>query len=125
MTETRIRWEDNERRWDDSGSILGYVGTRSEWMFQIGEANDDADDEELMLTVAFPGTHQAASIGSGVSPLGLKAEAERWLEESTASIGAVFPGAHCSECGFTVPRHDHDKSCSHYRDTAAPGAGKD
>lgn len=92
MTETaRIRWEDNERRWDDNGTILGYVGTRSEWLFAICEANDDADDEELVLTVAFPGTHQAGSIGTGVSPVDLKAEAERWLTGFVTSLGATFP----------------------------------
>ena len=80
MTE-RIRWEDNEARWDDNGSILGHVGTRGEWLFQIAEANDDPGDEELALYVTLPGTHKARHIGTGISPLELKAEAERWLEE--------------------------------------------
>lgn len=115
----RIRWHD-----EPSGGMAactGSVGTLNPAMFHIWRP--DAHCAEWQLTTRLHDMEQKHCYGG--DPEELKAEAERWLEEFTASIGAVFPGAHCSECGFTVPRHDHDKSCSHYRDPAAPEAGKD
>lgn len=96
MTETpgRIRWEDNERRWDDGGSILGRAGTREDWLFQITQANNDPDDEALALMLQLPGAdHRASEITQGGSPEALKAKAEEWLEEFVSSLGAVFGDA--------------------------------
>ena len=89
----RIRWEDNEHRWDDGGCMLGYAGTRKDWLFQIFEATDDADDETLALTFSLSGV-SAVEIAQGDSTEKLKAEAEKWLEEFASSLGAVFPGGH-------------------------------
>ena len=109
----RIRWEDNEHRWDDGGSILGHVGTFDGWLFQIAQASSDPGDEALALMLQLPGV-SVAEISQGGNPEAIKAEAERWLSGFVASLGAIFPEGECPECGFRPPTHTHDKNCSRY-----------
>jgi hypothetical protein len=98
MTE-RIHWK-GERR-----TFTGCIGETE--LFQIWGSGDG---DRWMLMSSLPGTlgeHPEAP-----APDTLKAEAEKWLERFVVSLGAIFPGEHCDECGFTAPWHDHDKNCS-------------
>ena len=74
----RIRWEYTE------GGMNGYVGTLAPPPFTIHCAN--LSYAEWMLTAKLPGD---AVPGNDLDAL--KAEAERWLEEFAASIGAAYP----------------------------------
>jgi hypothetical protein len=84
MTAARIRWEQSEY----GGSLLGYAGTFDGWLFQIFKASDDIDDGTQALMATLPGA--LGDYRYKIDLDELKAEAERWLEEFTASIGAVF-----------------------------------
>jgi hypothetical protein len=84
-----IHWEDNEARWDDNGSLLGYAGTFGGWLFQIFKASEDADDSTLALMSQLPGTLGDYRHSEDVATL--KAEAECWLAEFVSSLGASFP----------------------------------
>ena len=119
MTTTRIRWEDART------GTLGYIGTMTAPAFRIRWIV--SDDRGWTLTTYLPlmihGKRDRAD-----DPDELKAEAERWLEEFVAALGATFPDApyvdpDCEECGFGLPRHD--KNCSHYPATPAPMAGEE
>jgi hypothetical protein len=84
---SRIRWHEET----DPPGFTGYVGTVSDFLFR---AYDPAGSEtEHMLTAYMPGYTTRGSYGT---PDEVKAEAETWLTEFTASLGAVFPavGAH-------------------------------
>lgn len=86
MTETRIRWEPNGR---DTG-WCGFVGTMKPWAFQIWHAGTPGNpwrlDSALLGQFGYHVDHP--------DPDALKRHAGRWLEEFTASLGAVFPGGH-------------------------------
>ena len=99
----RIRWEDQP----EPGGSIGYVGTLPGRAFTIWPPL--AKDEEWLLACALSDMAAKRCFGSG--PDELKAEAERWLEQFVASLGAVFPpepaaDPDCQECGFGLPRHD-------------------
>jgi hypothetical protein len=86
MTETkRIRWEPTV----EGDSLIGYVGTLEPDIFLIWHAN--AGPGEWRLTSHLPGQHEY-HLYRDVAGI-LKAEAERWLEEFAASLGAMFPDA--------------------------------
>ena len=76
----RVRWEDTKY-----GGLVGYVGTLETWVFQI--QRPVLAGERWVLTATFPG---ALNDVRGGTPDDLKAEAERWLEQFTASLGASF-----------------------------------
>jgi hypothetical protein len=63
----------------------GYVGTLEPLVFQIWRPSISS---EWTLTARLPGCGDKAVYGGG--PDELKAEAERWLEEFVASLGASF-----------------------------------
>ncbi len=80
----RIRWEETPL-----GSLAGHVGTIDGSLFSIWIPPQATG--EWVLTSELPGTEGRRCYGD--EPEGLKAEAERWLEEFAASLGVVFPGA--------------------------------
>jgi hypothetical protein len=80
-TTTRIRWEPTEH-----GGFIGHVGTLDPWVLQIWRPDDSG---VLRLDSTLPG--QFGCHVENTDPKPLKAEAERWLEEFVASLGAVFP----------------------------------
>ena len=86
MTETtgtkRIRWEPTEY-----GGFAGYVGTLVPWAFQIYQPTPR--DDQWRLQAQLPGA--LGYVADPDDPEKLKAEAERWLAEFAASLGAVFP----------------------------------
>jgi len=90
MTETRIRWQDDHD--SETGAAVGYVGAVASYVFKIWPPEDD-DAEEWMLATALPG--MAFKRADDADPEKLKAEAERWLEEFVASLGAIFPDQFC------------------------------
>lgn len=78
----RIRWHETE-----TGDLIGYAGSAGDWLFRAFQTDHTID--EWCVFTQFPGC-----IGENRTRCGLdemKAEAERWLEEFAASIGAVFP----------------------------------
>lgn len=86
----RIRWED-----DGNGGFEGYAGTFDRYLFAVWRSSGDSGDiiiGEWMLVTQLPrllGTRTPHGNDLAV----VQAEAERWLAEFVASIGAVFPGA--------------------------------
>jgi len=126
MSETHIRWTAID------GTVVswfGYVGTVKAPPFQIlhpvaREAGRHRFDE-WALCCTFLGEEGEPRYGGTdpEAPDRLKAEAERWLAEFVASLGAVFGDAvaadsGCGECGFGLPRHR--RKCSHYREPIPP-----
>ena len=85
MTETRIRWSDDPAVC--FVACIGSVGTVDPAVFQIFAPDRMA--VEWILTTSLPGMEDKRHYGDSADEL--KAEAERWLEEFTASLGAVFP----------------------------------
>lgn len=88
MTETtRIRWEDKTPASGDVYNVasIGYVGTVEESAFII-YTPDEAHAGWLLSVRLTPGSR----FFYGASQDELKDRAERWLEEFTASLGAVF-----------------------------------
>jgi hypothetical protein len=79
---TRLRWEPGE-----DGILFGYSGTLKPWVFAI--CPPGSPGEFWMISTAFP-LGQPRYVGSEKEA---RAAAERWLEEFTASLGAVFPDA--------------------------------
>jgi hypothetical protein len=90
MTEptAHIRWEQETPQ-----DINGYVGTMDVPMFQLWRTPCDYGDVLIGDWVLSSGVPKLAThrLHSSRDVDALKAEAERWLEEFTASIGAVFP----------------------------------
>jgi len=84
MTE-RIRWEPLL-----GGNFDGYVGTMTSPMFEVFSVN--------MVQPWVVRSDLLAGYSTGTHPDDLKAEAERWLEEFVASIGAIFPTPELPEC---------------------------
>jgi hypothetical protein len=90
----RIRWERNDDGSRVTPAHKGYVGTIGEAQFFIFEPDDR--DPWWILTSSLPGlpgAGQAERRAYGDDTDKLKAEAERWLERFTASLGAIFPEA--------------------------------
>ena len=91
MTGTRIRWDDGSQSHEYATSV-GYVGpSRWNWYaFGIYAETDGpvAGLRTHFLTSALPGQARLRRFGH---PDDLKAEAERWLSEFVAALGAVFP----------------------------------
>lgn len=85
-TTPRIRWEPTE-----FGGWTGYVGTVKAPLFSLRRRRI-----AWVLTAAIPGTSYRIIRDDAKHPLPpvteLKEQAERWLEEFVASLGAVFPG---------------------------------
>ena len=109
MTE-RIRWEPNDDGSRVTAAYEGYIGTIGEPLFFIFEP--DARDPWWIMTSSLPGlpgAGQAERREHGDDTDKLRAEAERWLMEFAASLGAVFPPgpvvSRC-ECGG-VASHRH------------------
>jgi hypothetical protein len=75
----RIRWTDEPR------TSTGYVGEIEPHVFQIWGSSDGM---RWMLLSSLPGTVSKQFEGTDLAEL--KAEAERWLEQFAASLGAVF-----------------------------------
>jgi hypothetical protein len=87
MTETkRIRWEEEAGR---GYELVGYVGTLEQWVFRAWESRGAGWTLEAQLpdVPSPPGVLLRDTLDE------LKAEAERWLEDFTSSLGAVFPDA--------------------------------
>ena len=81
MTETpRIRWEETE-----AGILAGYVGTVGPALFFTWQPPQR--DPLWVLTTDLPG--MAAERRYKDNPEELKAEAEQWLSEFVASLGAL------------------------------------
>lgn len=81
MTDTtRLRWEPGE-----DGILFGYCGTLKPWVFAI--CPPGSPGEFWMISTSFP-LGQPRYVGSEKEA---RKAAERWLEEFTASLGAVFP----------------------------------
>jgi hypothetical protein len=78
----RIRWEAIEY-----GGFAGLVGPLETQLFQIWQPDDRCT--EWQLTTAFIGAGGGPI--QGPDPDVLKAEAESWLKQFVASLGAVFP----------------------------------
>jgi hypothetical protein len=78
----RIRWEPN----GEGGAFFGYVGTLGK-VFEICYAGAGAGN--WRLTSGLSGQLRWEVFRD--DPDALKAEAERWLEQFAASLGAVFP----------------------------------
>jgi hypothetical protein len=83
----RIRWT-GERR-DTDPAFTGSAGTVGPSLFQVYAPDGFAP--QWILTTSFPGMEDKRSYAD--DPEALKAEAERWLEEFVASLGAIFPDA--------------------------------
>lgn len=83
----RIRWEDEPEGYAvTSDGFIGPIGWR--WRaFKIWNP-DTRVDPRPFLTSDLPGWDRSQHHGT---PNELKAEAERWLSEFVASLGAVFP----------------------------------
>ncbi len=143
MTETtRIRWHHVD------GTVVewfGYVGTVTETaLFQIlhpvakpTEAIMGSRFDEWALCTTFPGESAKARYAGdrdGTKAVTeLKAEAERWLEEFAASLGAIFPPeqAHWSQLREHVREEraaqdqlaaDHEESGHDWQTERAYGA---
>ena len=88
-TTTRIRWHDKTPGNSDVYNIahIGYVGTVEESAFII-YTPDTMHADWLLSVRLIPGS----TFLYADTPGELKAEAERWLEEFVASLGAIFPG---------------------------------
>ena len=85
MTEIRIRWSD-----EPASCIVactGSVGTVDPAVFQIFAPDHMA--VEWILATSLPGMEESRSYRDG--PAELKADAEGWLSEFVASLGAIFP----------------------------------
>lgn len=90
---TRIRWTAVD------GTVVswfGYVGTAKTALFQIlhpVSSETSTRFDEWALCATFTGAQDKPRYGGNDpgAPDRLKAEAERWLEEYVASLGAVFP----------------------------------
>jgi len=91
MNSSRIRWEPTKY-----GGWTGHTGTLESWVFQVWQSNSDHGDVvlgEWELMTQLPVAVPRDGLRHDYDPDKLKAEAERWLEEFAASIGAAFPGA--------------------------------
>ena len=86
MTKPRIRWTDEP----ETGDAEGSVGTLEPVMFYIDIVNE-ADTDLWVLTTKLPGMEREPYRLYRSDRDILKAAAERWLEEFTSSLGAVFP----------------------------------
>lgn len=86
-TPARIRWSAGAEKWVTAW--FGSVGTVDPHLFSI--IRPMAPDDEWALTCGLPGFAGKASYGDG--PDTLKTEAERWLAQFAASLGASFPAA--------------------------------
>jgi hypothetical protein len=83
MTE-RIGWVPTQY-----GGYTGHVGTLEPWLFQIWHP-EPGKNHIWQLDTALPGMQFTRSgVRSGGVPT-LKAEAEKWLAEFVASLGAEF-----------------------------------
>ena len=82
MTQTapRIRWQDG----NGGLGINGYVGTIESRVFQIWR-----EESRWVLTSGLPGQFTRVTVDEDTDPL--KAEAEAWLTDFAAAIGAEFP----------------------------------
>ena len=110
MTETeRIRWEDKEPGNGDVYNVasIGCAGTAEEAAFII-YTPDELHANWLLSVRLIPGS----TFLYADDPDELKAEAERWLAEFVASLGAVFP-----EDAYEFPCCEHDLEMAY-----APGA---
>jgi hypothetical protein len=112
----RIRWEGEADR------LRGYIGETDPLRLTITGPVGDCDWWQLQAWI--PGVAGSTTATSG-GPDDLKAEAERWLEEFTVSLGAVFPDAlvadlrsRADDLEATVPRDE-----GHERDMFLVGAG--
>jgi hypothetical protein len=97
MTEPRIRW-------DEDAALLvwsGYVGTAAAQLFTIA-APLPGSGKGFLLMSRLPGMDFSCSRPRLEEA---QAEAERWLEEFTASLGAVWPDERDE---FEFPRDDLD-----------------
>ena len=81
----RIRWEDSLNA-PGEPAFKGHASGLDD-VFRIWPPEDPGD--EWLLTTWLPGLAERQLYGF---PDDLKIEAERWLEEFAASIGAAFPG---------------------------------
>jgi hypothetical protein len=84
----RIRWEDDGRN-----SFEGYAGTWDWRLFDVWQTPSDFGDAvvgEWVLSTQLPGRFRRDR-SHGRDPEPLKAEAEQWLSEFVASLGASFP----------------------------------
>ena len=81
----RIRWHDETET--SIVASIGCVGTLDPHAFKLFKPGPV--DGEWLLTSELPGQGAWRLYGDG--PEGLKKAAEGWLEEFTASLGAVFP----------------------------------
>jgi hypothetical protein len=80
ITNPRIRWEDN-----DLGGLVGFVGTVEPFMFQIWR---ESSPSRLVLSSGLPGQFTNVSVDEAPEPL--QAEAESWLADFLAAIGAQW-----------------------------------
>lgn len=136
MTETtaRIRWEPAEH-----GGFTGHVGNINPPLFTLRRRR-----VAWVLTAAIPGTSYRIIRDDAAHPLPpvteLKGQAERWLEEFTSSLGAVFPEAHdlppvgpdgmreltCDACGgvFGTNFSEEQIECAHCDARRCPHCGE-
>jgi len=77
----RIRWEATKY-----GGWTGHTGTLKPWLFQIWRPLPGTG--RWVLQATFPGAASESRYAD--DPDDLKGEAERWLEEFIASLGASF-----------------------------------
>lgn len=89
MTGTRIRWEAAPEA--SSAAWHGYAGTLDLMLFVIHRPVPGGTGYwgQPVLATHIPGMTDERHYDD--DPEALKAEAERWLEEYAASLGAVFP----------------------------------
>ena len=115
MTETaaRIRWEPAA-----GGGAFGYVGTRGTALFKVWQPREGIGTAQPWAIKS----DWMAGYATGAAPDTLKAEAERWLEEFTSSLGAVFPEPELPECRCTLSVEC--PACRAARETPAPRAGE-
>lgn len=84
ITTARIRWEPNGH----GTGVVGYVGTMSEWLFQIWSPDAPGGEWVLQMAHTQGGDYRPRY---GASPDELKPEAETIFARFVASLGAVFP----------------------------------
>lgn len=84
----RIRWESDGR-----GGFEGYAGTFDRLLFDVWQSPNDSGEVvigEWVLSTQLP-RPLGRPMPHGKDAAAMKAEAEKWLAEFVASLGAVFP----------------------------------
>ena len=85
---TRIRWEDAQP--GTLAASLGYVGSMDKAAFRIYGPDYAGVRDNWLGAIRLNGYMECTFLYAATLD-GLKAEAERWLEEFVSSIGAIFP----------------------------------